>query len=67
LERLDEAAAEADGHRATGQPLHLQLLQVVQQGLQLLSVSRRQLIGPLWVRDRSPPVLVLSVGAGLSR
>jgi hypothetical protein len=35
---LDEAAAEADGHRGAGQPLRLELLQVVQQGLQLLGV-----------------------------
>jgi hypothetical protein len=35
---LDEAAAEADGHRSAGQPLRLELLQVVQQGLQLLGV-----------------------------
>jgi hypothetical protein len=41
LERLDEAATEADGHHNTGQPLHLELLQVVQQGLQLFGVSRR--------------------------
>jgi hypothetical protein len=31
LERLDEAAAEADCHCGTGQPLRLELLQVVQQ------------------------------------
>jgi hypothetical protein len=30
---LDEAAAEVDAHRGTGQPLRLELLQVIQQGL----------------------------------
>jgi hypothetical protein len=38
LERLDELAAEADGHRDAGQPLRLELLQVIQQGLELLGV-----------------------------
>jgi hypothetical protein len=33
LERLDEEATEADGHIGAGQPLRLELLQVVQQGL----------------------------------
>jgi hypothetical protein len=55
LERLDEAATEADGHRGTGQPLRLELLQVVQQGLELLGVPRRQLVGPFWAWDRDPP------------
>jgi hypothetical protein len=55
LDGLDEPAAEAYSHCAVGQPLRLQLLQVVQQGLQLLYALRRQLVGPLWVRDRSPP------------
>jgi hypothetical protein len=41
LERLDEAAAEADGHHGVGQPLRLELLQVIQQGLRLLGVPRR--------------------------
>jgi hypothetical protein len=31
-------AAEADGHRGVGQPLRLELLQVIQQGLELLGV-----------------------------
>jgi hypothetical protein len=43
---LEEAAAEADGHRGAGQPLRLELLQVVQQGLELFGVSRRQLVSP---------------------
>jgi hypothetical protein len=47
--------AEADGHRGTGQPFRLDLLQVDQQGLQLLGVARRQLVGPLRVQDQSPP------------
>jgi hypothetical protein len=38
LERLDEAVAEADGHCSAGHPLCLELLQVVQQGLELLGV-----------------------------
>jgi hypothetical protein len=29
LERLDEAAAEADGHHGAGQPLSLEMLQVI--------------------------------------
>jgi hypothetical protein len=55
LERLDEATAEADGHRGAGQPLRLELLQVVQQGLELLCVQRRQLVGPFQAHDRNPP------------
>jgi hypothetical protein len=56
---LDEAATKADGHRGIGQPLRLELLQVVQQGLQLLSVPGCQLVGPLRVRDRCPPRSIL--------
>jgi hypothetical protein len=56
LERLDEAAAEADGHYGACQPLRLELLQVVQQGLQLLGVQHRQLVGPFRAYDRNPPV-----------
>jgi hypothetical protein len=39
---LDEAVAEANGHSGIGQPLHLELLQVIQQGLQLLGVPQCQ-------------------------
>jgi hypothetical protein len=52
LERLDEAAAEADGHRGAGQPFRLELLQVVQQGFELLGVPHHQLVGPLRTRRR---------------
>jgi hypothetical protein len=52
---LNEAVAEADGHRDAGQPFRLELFQVVQQGLKLFTVPRRQLVGPLWARDRDPP------------
>jgi hypothetical protein len=55
LERLDQAAAETDGHRGAGQPLRLALLQVVQQRLGLLGVQRRQLVGPFRAYDRNPP------------
>jgi hypothetical protein len=55
LERLDEAATEADGDHGAGQPIRLELLQVVQQGLQLLGAPERQLVGPLQVRDRRRP------------
>jgi hypothetical protein len=51
LERLDEVAAEVDGDRGAGQPIRLELLQVVQQRLQLLGVPRRQLVGSLRIRD----------------
>jgi hypothetical protein len=51
LERLDETVAEADGHRDAGQPLCLELLQVIQLGLELLGVQRRQLVGPFWAYD----------------
>jgi hypothetical protein len=47
LERLDKVAAEADGQRGVGQPSRLELFLVVQQGLELLGVPRRQLVGPL--------------------
>jgi hypothetical protein len=67
LDGLDEAV-KAYGHRATCQPLHLQLLQVILQGLQVISVLQHQLVGRLRVRDRSPsPILVLSADTGLSR
>jgi hypothetical protein len=33
LERLDEVATEADGHRGTGQLFRLEPLQFIQQGL----------------------------------
>jgi hypothetical protein len=52
---LEEAAAEADGHRGAGQPFCLELLQIVQQGLELFGVPRRQLVGPLQDGDRDPP------------
>jgi hypothetical protein len=65
-ERLDEAATKADGHRDASHPLHLELLQVVQQELELLRVPRRQLVGPFWYEIRVCPVLSLSVDAGLS-
>jgi hypothetical protein len=57
LERLDEVAAEANGHRGARQPVRLELLQVIQQGLELLSVLRHRLVGPFWAwaRDRDPP------------
>jgi hypothetical protein len=55
LERLDETAAKADGHRSAGQPLCLELLQVVQQGLQFLGVQRRQLVGPFLSNDQNAP------------
>jgi hypothetical protein len=47
--------AEADGHHNAGQPLRLELLQVVQQGLELLGVQRRQLVGPFRASDRNSP------------
>jgi hypothetical protein len=63
LERLDQAAAETDGHYGAVQPLRLELLQVVQQGHELLGVQHRQLVGPfrayelleedhVWFEDR---------------
>jgi hypothetical protein len=55
LERLDEVAAEANGHRGTKQPVRLKLLQVDQQGLQLR------------VRDWSLPRSFLELRRGLSR
>jgi hypothetical protein len=67
LERLDEAAAEADGHRGACQPLRLELLQVVQQGLELHGVPRHQLVGPFRAWDRHPPCSSFSSGVGLSR
>jgi hypothetical protein len=54
-ERLDKEVVEADGHRGAGQPLRLELLQIVQQGLELFGVPRRQLVGPFQARDWDPP------------
>jgi hypothetical protein len=51
LKRLDETAAEADGHRGAGQPLRLELLQVVQQWIELSGVRHHQLVGPFRAYD----------------
>jgi hypothetical protein len=67
LERLDEAAAEADGHRGVGQPFRLELHKVVQQGLLPLGVPRTQLVVHSRPGAGIRPVLSLSAGAGLSR
>jgi hypothetical protein len=67
LERLDEVAAEADVHRGAGQPLHLELLEVVQQAHDLFGVPRRQLVGPFRAWAGVRPLRSLSAGVGLSR
>jgi hypothetical protein len=54
LERLDEAATEADGHHGTRQPLRLELLQVVQQGLSSW-VSSVASGWSIWAHDWNPP------------
>jgi hypothetical protein len=41
LKRLDEPVTEANSHHGTSQPLHLELLQVIQQGLELFGVPHR--------------------------
>jgi hypothetical protein len=53
LDGLDEPTAEAYRHCATGQPLRLQLFQVVEQGLLQLSVSAMPVGWPLRVRNWS--------------
>jgi hypothetical protein len=67
LESLDETAAEADGHRGANQPLHLELLQVVHQGLELLGVQHRSLLVHSGPTTGIRPVLDPNAGAGLSR
>jgi hypothetical protein len=65
LERLDEVATEGDGLRGAGQALSLELLQVVQQGLELLGVPRCKLVGPFRTRDRHPPCPLLQSRCGV--
>jgi hypothetical protein len=58
LDGLNQPTTEADSHRAAGQPLRLQPLQVFQQWAQLLNLPRVELVGPLreWDGSASRPI-----------